>query len=72
MGGALFVGGVQGLGDCCCMMLLDALEGCSKTYKNSFFLNTLLLVAEETENMKNKKRKKIHAFLGGALKTGRK
>ena len=23
-------GGVQGLGDCCCMMLLDALEGCSK------------------------------------------
>ena len=30
MGGALFGGGVEGLGDCCCMMLLDALEGCSK------------------------------------------
>ena len=32
MGGALFFwgGGVEGLGDCCCMMLLDALEGCSK------------------------------------------
>ena len=25
-----FWGGVQGLVACCCMMLLDALEGCSK------------------------------------------
>ena len=25
-----FFGGVQGLATCCCMMLLDALEGCSK------------------------------------------
>ena len=24
-------GGVKGLVDCCCMMLLDALERCSKT-----------------------------------------
>ena len=30
MGGAFFGGGVEGLGDCCCMMLLDAFEGCSK------------------------------------------
>ena len=29
MGGALFLlGGVEGLGDCYCMMLLDPLEGC--------------------------------------------
>ena len=44
------VGGGGGGGDCYCMMLLDALEGCSKkTIKNSFFLNTLLLDAKNRE-----------------------
>ena len=36
-GWCTFFGGFQGLGDCCCMMLLDALERCSKTIKFVFF-----------------------------------
>ena len=72
MGGALFWGGFQGVGDCCCMILLDALGGCSKTYKIVFF-DTLLLDAEETENHEtNKKTLKSTPIFGGALKTGRK
>ena len=45
----LFCCGIEGLVGCCCMMLLDALEGCSKTPINIGFLSTLLLDAEETE-----------------------
>ena len=51
-------GGVQGLVDCCCMMLLDALKGWSKTPIKIVFLNTLLLDAEETENKKKKRAQK--------------
>ena len=67
-------GGFQGLVDCCCMMLLDALEGCSKNpYKNRVFLSTLLLDAEETEKQEETKNaKQITTIFWGALKTGRK
>ena len=57
------------------MMSLDALEGCAKTLKNSFFLHTLLLDAEETEKKEEQKKKgpkKITPIFWGALKTGRK
>ena len=72
MGGARFFsfggGGVEGLGDCHRMMLLDALEGCSKNIK-IVFLNTLLLDAKNRNMQKKKKAKKLHPFLRG-LKNG--
>ena len=70
---AHFFWGVEGLVGCCCVMLLDALEGCSKTYKKGF-LNTLLLDAEETEKQEatEKGPKKVTPIFWGALKTGRK
>ena len=68
-------GGVQGLVDCCCMKLLDVLEGCSKnTIKIVFLLSTLLLDAEETEKQEEKQEKapkKVTPTFWGALKTGR-
>ena len=68
----LFLGGVLALLPCCCMMALDALEGCAtKPYKNRFLLSTLLPDAEETEKEK-KKPKKVTPKKWGALKTGRK
>ena len=46
---------------------------CKKTYKNRFFLSTLLLDAEETEKRRQKKKtKKVTPQKWGALKTGRK
>ena len=58
-------GGVEGLGDCCCMILLDALEGCSKNHKNSFFFTTLLLDAENRKTGQKKKKRKIFTPLFG-------
>ena len=55
------------------MMLLDALEGCAKNpYKNSFFLSTLLLDAEETEKKKEKQKrpKKSNTHFWGGLENG--
>ena len=68
MGGRHFWGGVGcGGGGCYCMMLLDALQGCSnKPYKNWLFLNTLLLDAKtEKHPKKSKKGNFLHPFLGG-------
>ena len=65
---APFFGGVLALLPCCCMMALDALEGCAKKpYKNRFFWHTLLLDAEETEKRRKKKgpKKSNTQFLGG-------
>ena len=59
-------GGVQGLGDCCCMMLLDALEGCSKNPIKIWFFEHPLARLRKT-----KKGPKITPIFGG-LKTGRK
>ena len=51
-------------------MLLDALEGCSKTYKITFFLNTLLLDAKETEKQEVKKAQKNTPPFWGGLENG--
>ena len=54
-----FFGGSLGLVHCCCMMSLDALEGCAKKpLKIGFFWHTLLLDAEETETKKKRPQKK--------------
>ena len=56
MGGRHFGGGgAGGGGDCYCMMLLDALEGCSKNPIKTFFLNALLLDAKTEKHNKGKK-----------------
>ena len=58
-------GGVEGLGDCYCMILLDALEGCPKNPIKIFFLNTLLLDAKTEKHETQKRQNKLHLFLGG-------
>ena len=64
---APFFWGVLALLPCCCMMSLDALEGCTKNpIKIVFFLSTLLLDAEETEKEEKKGPQKSNTqFLGG-------
>ena len=65
-GWCTFLGGFEGLAACCCMMLLDALEGCSKNPIKICFLITLLLDAKETEKQEEKTRpNKFTPILGG-------
>ena len=64
MGGAPFFGGGSGLGDCYCMMLLDALEGCSENPTKYFFEHPLVRCRKQ-KNKPKKRPKKVHPFLGG-------
>ena len=65
---AIFLGAFGGGGDCYWMMLLDALEGCSKKPIKIVFLERLVARYKKTEKHPPKKAKKgnfLHPFLGG-------
>ena len=65
---APFFWGVLALLPCCCMMALDALEGCAKKpYKNRFFLAHPLARCRRNRKKKKKKgqKKSNTQFLGG-------
>ena len=64
------LGGVGGGGDCYCMMLLDALEGCSKILKNSVFEH-LVARCKYRKTSKNGPKRHFYPFFGGALKAYR-
>ena len=63
-------GGVGGGGDCYCMMLLDALEGCSKNPINILFFEHLVARCNKQKNIQEKAEKGnfLHPFLGAAYK----
>ena len=71
---APFFWGVLALLPCCCMMALDALEGCAKKpYKNRFFLAHPLARCRRNRKKKKKKgKKKVTPNFWVAFKTGRK
>ena len=76
MGGAFFFGGVEGLVDCCCMLLLDALEGCSKTPIKIVFFEHPLARCKRNRKTRTpppppkKKAKKLYTHFWGTLENG--
>ena len=66
--------GSLGFVHCCCMMSLDALEGCAKKpYKNRFFLTHPLARCRRNRKKKKKKGKgpkKIYTQILGGLENG--